>query len=299
MEGEGHPFRELFKLAHSEKRGIIVFLLLAWALTFTGDIRKHFFDKADDLVAISTMIPKSAPNDVQKSSDQVLLVRRHFDPNKASQEDLLELGIPSFLAERIVKYRRSGGYFQQASDLGRIYGFPDTLLQSLIPYMVIEQEARKMVHVEKGKAHDDGPAPEIDINVADSAVWTSLKGIGPTYAGRIVKYRNMLGGFERIEQLDEVYGVNDSLYRSLLPYLKCGPMDEMSKLKINELSAYELSRHPYLRDRALCRSIVSYRKAHGPYKELSDLSQLHLMNDSILGKIAPYLSFHHEEEIKE
>src|SRR5437660_80245 len=39
----------------------------------------------------------------------------------------------------------------------------------------------------------------IELNTADSAKLTELKGIGPSFARRIVNYRNRLGGFIRKE----------------------------------------------------------------------------------------------------
>ena len=39
------------------------------------------------------------------------------------------------------------------------------------------------------------PEFQIEINHADTAVWTVLNGIGPAYANRIVQYRTLLGGF--------------------------------------------------------------------------------------------------------
>src|SRR3569833_3197280 len=55
----------------------------------------------------------------------------------------------------------------------------------------------------------------IELNSADSAKLTELKGIGPSFARRIINYRNRLGGFINKEQLKEVYGMDDDRYAEM------------------------------------------------------------------------------------
>ena len=38
----------------------------------------------------------------------------------------------------------------------------------------------------------------IDVNRADAQEWQQLYGIGPVLSGRIVKFRDLLGGFHHI-----------------------------------------------------------------------------------------------------
>ena len=51
------------------------------------------------------------------------------------------------------------------------------------------------------------PPVVVEINTADSAELMRLNGIGASFSRRIVKYRNLLGGFISKEQLLEVYGM--------------------------------------------------------------------------------------------
>ena len=50
-------------------------------------------------------------------------------------------------------------------------------------------------------------AAPVDLNTADVATLTSLKGIGPAKAEAIVAYREANGPFTRVEQLTEVKGI--------------------------------------------------------------------------------------------
>jgi len=64
------------------------------------------------------------------------------------------------------------------------------------------------------------PKPSlIDINVADTTAFIALPGIGSKLANRIVSFRSKLGGFHSVEQIREVYGLKDSVYQRILPFL--------------------------------------------------------------------------------
>jgi competence protein ComEA len=61
----------------------------------------------------------------------------------------------------------------------------------------------------------------VDINAADTTALIALPGIGSKLAARIVAFRNKLGGFHSVAQIKEVYGLRDSVFTRLMPYLKC------------------------------------------------------------------------------
>jgi competence protein ComEA len=63
----------------------------------------------------------------------------------------------------------------------------------------------------------------VEINTADSLSIVYLKGIGPGFTKRIMKYRAMLGGFHSINQLKEVYGMTDSTFTLLSSQIKLDP----------------------------------------------------------------------------
>ena len=43
--------------------------------------------------------------------------------------------------------------------------------------------------------------PKLELNSCDSLSLVALPGIGPVLSVRIIKYRNLLGGFAAVEQL--------------------------------------------------------------------------------------------------
>jgi competence ComEA-like helix-hairpin-helix protein len=129
----------------------------------------------------------------------------------------------------------------------------------------------------------------IDINTAGVEDWKAFKGIGETLSNRIVKYREKLGGFHATRQVAEVYGISDSLFQSIQPFLSVSN-SKVEKLKVNEADSLTLMNHPYI-SKTLAKQIVSYRVRIKPYSEPADLLKLYSMNDSLLNKLLPYLSF--------
>lgn len=128
----------------------------------------------------------------------------------------------------------------------------------------------------------------VEINSADSAAWEALPGIGPVFAARIVKFRDKLGGFLSVEQIREVYGIQDSTFQLISPYLKIGT-PWIHKININTATKEELKSHPYIRWQ-LANMIVDYRNQHGNFASLDDLKKMQLITDEVFAKIVPYLS---------
>ena len=58
------------------------------------------------------------------------------------------------------------------------------------------------------------------LNASDTAEWKKIPGIGSVYASRIVQYRNLLGGFSHVEQLLEVYGIDQELFSRIAVILR-------------------------------------------------------------------------------
>ncbi|SEV98688.1 ComEA family DNA-binding protein [Chitinophaga arvensicola] len=127
----------------------------------------------------------------------------------------------------------------------------------------------------------------IDINAADSAGWQSLPGIGPGFARRIMAFRDRLGGFYAVEQVAECYGLPDSVFQKIQPFLQIGN-SSLKKLDLNSSDEKSLADHPYIRYK-LARLIVQYRSSHAGFKAVQDLRQLPLVDEIIYRKIEHYI----------
>ena len=129
--------------------------------------------------------------------------------------------------------------------------------------------------------------PLININLADSFAFKKLPGIGVKYSSRIVRYRNLLGGFYAKEQLLEVYGIDSALFNRISPYLLLGNYD-LREMNINVCGVKDLSAHPYVSYK-LAKLIVKYREHHGMYSSLDELKTIPLIDEQLFRKIVLYL----------
>jgi len=133
-----------------------------------------------------------------------------------------------------------------------------------------------------------GRAPEkaMDLNQVDSASLEALPRIGAGLAGRIVRYREALGGFVSPDQLREVWGIYPDQIEALLPRFFVTPGSHV-QLCADTASWDVMRRHPYIRGEG-ARAIERYRKHH-PLASLEALAAAPNIGDSLLQRWRPYL----------
>jgi competence ComEA-like helix-hairpin-helix protein len=209
-----------------------------------------------------------------------------FDPNKATQEEFVRLGIPESVAQRIARYREKGGRFKVPEDLKKIYGFPQEYFDKLLPYMTLED-------IEHAVPASENPTSSnvqfrVDINRATAEEWRQLPGIGAYRAERIIGFRENLGGFAHIDQVAETYNLPDSLFRQIRPHLVESPV--FRSIDINRADEESLRSHPYISWKQ-ARIIISYREQHGPYTGPEDLEKTRAFDPASLERLLPYLLF--------
>lgn len=231
-------------------------------------------------------IPEAIPEISEAIPDQKVKLKptfRVFDPNKASKDELLNAGFNQFQASNLVKYRESGGIFFQPEDLLKIYGIDSMFYNSIKSF------------IELAKIPDEVQVNEtetksilIELNSADSLDLLQLNGIGPVFASRILKYRNLLGGFYGKHQLLEVYGFPEETYHSISENLTTDSL-QVKKLRINFTGYAELIRHPYFEKRNV-EAILNFRQNNGPFSSREQLLTEGLIDTTTFALIRPYIT---------
>ncbi|NOX48534.1 MAG: helix-hairpin-helix domain-containing protein, partial [Chlorobi bacterium] len=186
------------------------------------------------------------------------------------------------LVKTILNYRNKGGKFYESSDLKNIYGMRENEFNVLEPFIFIKKDTVKAFE-RKIIAND----LMLDINSADTLDLQQLRGIGPSYARRIVKYRERLGGFSSIDQLYEVYGMDSIRFNGIAGNIFV-ETDSIHRININEAGIKQLIKHPYI-EFYLAKSIVKYRKEIGDYSDTEQLKNANLVYEELYEKIKPYI----------
>ena len=125
----------------------------------------------------------------------------------------------------------------------------------------------------------------VEVNSADTTELKKIPGIGSGIAGGIVRYRERLGGFYALSQLEEVKHVTPEL----LKWFKLDN-DSIQKLEINKASLDKLRAHPYLTFYQ-AKVIVEHRRKKGPIKSLSQLALYEEFTEKDLKRLSAYISF--------
>ena len=157
-----------------------------------------------------------------------------------------------------------------------------------IKKIALSKNQMKFIVKQKGNKNFKKPLGKIKMNVADTTTWMTISGIGPKRARTIINYRNQLGGFVNKSQLLEVFGISQELFDKINPLLEIDS-NNIAKININNDSKYTIKKHPYF-NWNLANAVVNYRDQHGVYKSLSKIKEIHLVNDDLYRKIAPYIS---------
>ncbi len=130
---------------------------------------------------------------------------------------------------------------------------------------------------------------ELDLNLTSAKELTSIRGIGAVLSLRIIEYRNSLGGFISVNQLDEVFGLDNETLQTIKNKVTINDTIPLRKLNINQLTIDSLKSHPYI-NWNLANAIVQFRIQHGNYDSFEKIKSIHLVNNKIYLKIAPYLT---------
>ncbi len=228
-------------------------------------------------------------SDASFSSKKLEAEYFNFNPNHLPEADWKKLGLSDRQIKVILNYESKGGRFYKKEDLQKIYSItPDDYAQ-LSPYITIPERSFSKNFSDKPSLFHPKTIVMVELNEADSAQLNTIKGIGPAFASRILKYRDRLGGFYQKTQLMEVYGLDSAKYEEIADQVKINSA-EIVKININTCDFDELKRKPYLNFKQI-NAIIQYRKQHGSFKSIDGLKNVAILNEEILEKLEPYLSY--------
>ena len=210
----------------------------------------------------------------------------------------MRLGLQPWQVRAIYKYRARGGVYRQPSDFARLYGLTQQHYRQLKPYIRIGQDyqpAALLPEAQRRKTTVDSLYPHtiqklklgetIDLNTADTTLLQRVPGIGHYYAQRIVYYRGRLGGFNDVNQLQEINGFPTEAIK----YFKADCV-HITKLNVNRMTFSDLQHHPYI-GFYRARDIMDYRRLRGPLRSINDLKLLKSFTPEAIDRLRAYVVF--------
>ena len=211
-----------------------------------------------------------------------------FDPNTLDAAGWKRLGLRDKTINTIFNYRNKGGKFRKPEDISKIWGLKLQEAERIIPYARIDAPQNNYGKSSFGNAPSAKVITIVDINSATPEEMRNIPGMENGLQYRIAKFREKLGGFISIEQVKETYGITDSAFAAMLPFLKLNNANVL-KLNVNTASDMELNAHPYI-TRPVAKAIALYRIQHGNYQTVADIKKIAFIKEDVFQKIAPYLT---------
>jgi competence protein ComEA len=269
---------------------IIIVLLLPYFIKVTKkDNSDEFLRFAKDIDLFEKSLKNAADSasearrlDFQQMDRSVAenkLTPFPFNPNLLPSEQWSKMGLKDWQIKVIKKYEEKGGKFYKKEDFKRMFCISPSEYEILEPYISIPEPKNEYAD-RKPEIKEIKKKVLVDLNTADSVTLLTLYGIGPSFAKRIVKYRNLLGGFYSKAQLLEVYGFD--------PNCEVGP-GGIKKININTVKTEELKKHPYF-DYYTAKAIVDQRIILKKYTSLEQVKAIPLIHDELFIKIKNYLT---------
>lgn len=314
---------EFFFFSRGERRGILLLVLAIGVVLLVGYVNDRSWrhpalpadslsmqkaaeeysafiasvERADSAEARRYRKPYSYATTADRRTQKLVPVP--FDPNSADSALFVEMGLPTWMARNIVRYREKGGRFRKPEDFRKIYGLTDAQYSRLFPYIKIAADSSAKVtpvpdlflprtpadSLLQAQSVKYPPGTVVDLNRADTTELKKIPGIGSVIARMIVSYRTRLGGFYDVAQLREIR-LDDS---KLDAWFRVDTT-AIVRIDVNRTGLHRLRRHPYI-GFYRARALVEYREEHGDIHSLKPFQFYEEFSPTDFQRLSHYLSF--------
>ncbi len=302
-------WKEAFHFSQRERRGIFVFVAIIGILLCLPPLFEEYFQSSKvDFSSFKSAIKKYEA-DQSLSSNTInpsLSSPYPFNPNIAPLEDLLTSGIPEPIAQRIINYRKAGGFFYRKEDLKNIYGLEDSVYQQVQEYIRIPSKKKltKKKYAIKKVATPQLIKPfRFDPNKVSFQELSSMN-LPSKVVNQIINYRSKGGSFQKKEDLKKIYALSTQDYQQLAPFIvlrkpplvtptsylvpTAQALPKNTQIDINEATMEEWQQlngiGPYY-----AKIIVNFREKLGGFATREQVGTTYGFPDSIFQKINAHL----------
>ncbi len=221
----------------------------------------------------------------------------YFDPNNTSNNSFKKLGLTDKQISTINNYLNKGGRFYVKDDFRKIYGIRNYQYLKLKPFLLLADRINSKKRNNTNTFEDTPFSPDslfyFDPNTIPHEKWTIL-GLKEKQIKTIKNYLNKGGVFYNKEDFKKIYGITDTEYDRLEPFIKIEKKeDRISDKKIiyielNSTSIQELIQINGIGN-YLAKSIINYREKLGGFTKKEQLLEINNFRDNTFQKISPQL----------
>jgi competence ComEA-like helix-hairpin-helix protein len=287
------------------RRGVFVLLFIFIIVAVLPRVyRNHFMDSPLD-IHISKLSTEKNQKDKQrlekankeqsessesqkKESFSYNIPKNPFNPNDYKFEDWKSIGFSEKQVETIINYQQNGGKFRVKEDVKKLYVIDEELYLKLYSVIDLPDSTASTEKRNFNKKEETDKVISLNINTASIEQLKKVSGIGPFFAKQIVELREDYGGIHDLNQLLEIYRMDEEKLLSIKESLVIEKTD-IKKININTATRKELNRHKEITWN-IANSIVTMRENHGDFGKTDDLLKSILIDQEKLEKLKPYVT---------
>lgn len=273
------PKNDFFKFTATQRAGIFLLLLIIVGIQIAYYLRDVKFEEDNSLEKQQWLSLQSQIDTMKIEKANYKPTIYPFNPNFITDFKGYKLGMSTAEIDRLLEYRKKNLYVNSAEEFQELTKVSDSLLATMELYFKFPDWVKNK---KQSKGFEKYPNKEyakkekiqiIDINLASQEDLIKVYGIGPGLSERILKQKELLGGFVSMEQMGDVWGLSPEVVEKLNAQFKIGVIPIVKKIKINDASSKELQLFPYFRY-PLNKEIVTYRSMNNGISNADDLIKI-------------------------
>jgi len=296
-------WKDTFHYTQSERRGVFILAGLLFLLLLVNSYIDIFYTPTKtDFIPFKKAI---AEFEAERKAAVVTNQPFMFNPNKATEEELIQVGLTASLAQRIIKYRQKGGRFYKKEDLQKIYGLTKKSYNRLASFIAIPQRkpTTKKTTNRLVKLH------RFDPNTVSRKTLSEMD-VSPKAIQQWLNYRSKGGKFKSKEEVRKIYALSDKAYQQLAPYIhlpatNVTPLKNIArvafttgsssytaiskvKVDVNAATAQDWQRLHGIGP-SYAKRIIRFRGKLGGFVSINQIGTTYGLPDSVFQKIKPQL----------
>ena len=248
-----NPFKSLLHFSKDQQKGVIglfsIIIILQIIYYFVDFSETHQPSREEQ--AWLSLQEKVDTNEVKEKKYEYKIYP--YNPNFITDFKGAKLGMSIKEIDRLLAFRKLGKFANSPEEFQKVTGISDSLLRVMSPnfkfpdWVVNKQNSTGATN--SSKTYEKYTKKEVlkvlDINQATKEDLMKISGIGEALSDRILKQKEVFGGYVSMEQMNDVWGLSPEVLASLNQYFKITTLPKINKININNASIKELGSFYY------------------------------------------------------
>ena len=287
-----------FLIGNRQQKGVIILVFIIFVIQVIILFGDNLFSNTKSSNTDESWLSHQKTLDSLNKIDGYFSQLQPFNPNFISDYKGFKLGMNTNEIDRLHAFRQSNKFINSVKEFQLITKVSDSLLAVISPYFKFPDwvnQRRDYQNFDKNyipkseRTYTPKAIVVQDSNQASGDDLVKIYGIGDATATRILEFREKLGALVSMSQLDDIWGLSPEVKTELLKRYEIKSFNGAKLIKINQLSAKELSKFHYF-NFAFAKQIIVYRSMHGNIKK-EDLTKINGCPLDKLSIIELYLDF--------